>query len=66
VATVARLAGRQRRDDRRGPDRIRRGHSEPAAGVLQRVAVTLPLATIAAIAARLAGSQGRPGCELSP
>jgi uncharacterized protein DUF998 len=30
--------------------------SEPAAGVLQRVAVTLPLAAIAAIAARLAGS----------
>jgi hypothetical protein len=40
--------------------------SEPAAGVLQRVAVTLPLATIAAIAARLASSQARPGWKLSP
>ena len=35
--------------------------SEPAAGVLQRVAVTLPLATVAAIAARLASSQAREG-----
>jgi hypothetical membrane protein len=34
--------------------------SQPAAGVLQRVAVTLPLAAIAAIAARLASGQARP------
>ena len=33
--------------------------SEPAAGVLQRVAVTLPIAAIAAIAARLAGAQAQ-------
>jgi Protein of unknown function (DUF998) len=39
--------------------------SEPAAGVLQRAAVTIPLATIAALAARLAGSQARGGRWLS-
>jgi uncharacterized protein DUF998 len=39
--------------------------SEPAAGVLQRVAVTLPIATITAIATRLASSQARGGRKLS-
>ena len=37
----------------RGPDRVRGDISAPAAGILQRVAVTIPLGAITAIAARL-------------